>query len=44
VVELYESGKVAASEANLGEYLKVRARVACRFVSVVSCRLVRERV
>lgn len=24
VVELYESGKVAASEANLGEYLKVR--------------------
>lgn len=26
VVELYESGKVAATEANLGEYLKVRVR------------------
>jgi hypothetical protein len=27
VVEMYESGKVAASKGNLGEYLKVRPRV-----------------
>jgi hypothetical protein len=26
VVEMYESGKVAASKGNLGEYLKVRPR------------------